>query len=149
MQDVSPQFDSPPPPAALTYVLSTVSYIGVVISIVCLLLTILTYLISKKLRHSKNTPLLMNLCFGLLGIYITFIFSERFTKDARVCSFFGAVIHYFMMVTFLLMAAESLHLYLHLVIVIGIPSVLKYRYALKAAIISWSKAKYELAIISY
>ena len=138
LQDVSPQFDISPPPAVV-YTLTSLSYIGVSVSTVCIFITVLTYLSSKKLRHAKNTPLLINFCFSLLGIYTTFMISSRVTKYVIICSIAGAGVHYFMLVTFFLMAAEALDLYVYLVIVIGIPSFFKNRYALKAALLSWSE----------
>ena len=137
-QDVSPLVGNEVP-EAVRHSLSAVSYIGIVISTICIFMTILTYLISKKLRNSKNAPLLICLCTSLLGIYAMFFVSILSPSQPRFCSVIGAGLHYFMLVTFFTMAAEAFDLFLHLVIVIGIPSVLKDKYPLKAAIIAWGK----------
>ncbi len=137
MQDVKPVGSGQS--ATILHTLSSISYIGVIVSILSLIVIILTYLIPKELRNSKNAPLLINLCFSLLGIYVMFIISSLVVSETPVCATSGAVLHYFMLVTFLLMAAEAFDLFLHLVIVIGIPSFLNERYALKAAILSWGK----------
>ncbi len=81
----------------------------------------------------------MNLCFGLLGIYILFIICLQATRNEYVCAVAGGLLHYFLLASFFLMAAESINLFVKLVIVLGIPPIIKNRYVLKAALISWSK----------
>ena len=57
-----------------------------------------------------------------------------------MCAVAGGLLHYFMLVSFLLMAAEAINLFLKLVIVLGVPPILKERYVLKAALIAWSES---------
>lgn len=68
-----------------------------------------------------------------------FIVSLHGTKPEQFCAVAGGLLHYFMLVTFFLMAAEAINLYLKLVIVLGIPEFLKNKYVLKVSIIAWSK----------
>ena len=56
-----------------------------------------------------------------------------------MCAVAGGLLHYFLLVTFLLMAAEAISLYTKLVIVMGIPDIIRSRYVLKATLISWSE----------
>ena len=116
--------------------LNAISYIGVIISIISLLVTVVTYLASRKLRASDHGRLLMNLCFALLGVYFFFIFALHGTAVPGLCATFSALLHYFLLVTFMAMAAEALNLYIKLVIVLGKGIQ---NYVWKAVIISWSK----------
>ena len=95
-------------------------------------------LIHRELRTSEHGQLLVNLCFALMGLYITFIFAIHSRTVTGLCAVSAAVLQYFFLVTFLLMAAEAINLYMKLVIVLGanIP-----HFVLKATIISWCKYK--------
>ena len=93
----------------------------------------------RKLRTSEAGQLLLNLCFGLLGVYIMFIVSSVATSPLELCAVAGGLLHYFMLATFFLMGAEAINLYLKLVVVLGIPELFKQRYVLKAALVAWSK----------
>ena len=100
----------------------------------------------RTLRTSQAGQLLLNLSFALLGIYVMFIISLHATKPEPLCAVAGGFLHYFMLVTFLSMAAEAVNLYLKLVIVLGIPEFLKNRYVLKVALIAWSKLLHTASI---
>ena len=90
----------------------------------------------RKLRTSDHGQLLRNLCFALMGLYITFIFAVHSRDVPGLCAVTGAVLQYFFLVTFMVMAAEVINLYMKLVIVLG----QKIRhFVLKATIVSWSK----------
>ena len=80
--------------------------------------------------------LLLNLCFALMGLYITFIIAVHSKGIPGLCAVVGAVLQYFFLVTFMVMAAEAIHLYIKLVIVLG--SKIQH-YILKATILSWGK----------
>jgi hypothetical protein len=81
-----------------------------------------------------------------MGFYIMFIISVHGTKSKEFCAVTGGWLHYFLLVTFFLMAAEAINLYLKLVIVLGIPEFLSNRYVLKAALIAWSKLYHDSLI---
>ncbi|XP_019853770.1 PREDICTED: adhesion G protein-coupled receptor L3-like [Amphimedon queenslandica] len=104
------------------------------VSIVCLIITIASYLLSKKLRSSDHGQLLLNLCFALLGLYLSFIVALH-SKDTNIfCAFSGAVLQYFFLVTFIVTAAEAIDLYINLVIVLGHKID---HFVLKATLVSW------------
>ena len=90
----------------------------------------------RKLRASDHGRLLMNLCFALLGMYLSFIFSLHGTPVPGLCAVFSALLHYFLLVTFMAMGAEALNLYIKLVIVLGKGIE---NYVWKAVIVSWSE----------
>ncbi|XP_019862297.1 PREDICTED: uncharacterized protein LOC109590854 [Amphimedon queenslandica] len=118
----------------LTLFLDSISYVGIMVSIVCLIITIISYLLSKKLRSSDHGQLLLNLCFALLGLYLSFIVALHSKNINIFCAFSGAVLQYFFLVTFIVMAAEAIHLYIKLVIVLGRKIE---NYVLKATVVSW------------
>ena len=78
----------------------------------------------------------MNLCFALLGVYFFFIFALHGTAVPSLCAVFSAFLHYFLLVTFMAMAAEALNLYIKLVIVLGKGIQ---NYVWKAVMVSWSE----------
>ena len=90
----------------------------------------------RNLRTSDHGQLLLNLCFALIGLYITFIIAVQSKEVPDFCAVVGAVLQYFFLVTFMIMAAEAIHLYMNLVIVLG--SKIRH-FVLKATILSWSK----------
>ena len=90
----------------------------------------------SKLRTSDHGQLLLNLCFALLGLYITFIFAVHSRGVPGLCAITRAVLQYFFLVTFMIMAAEAINLYMNLVIVLGRKID---HFVLKATILSWSE----------
>ena len=90
----------------------------------------------RKLRTSENGQLLINLCLALIGLYVTFIFAIHSTPVIGLCAFVAAALQYFFLVSFMIMAAEAISLYMKLVVVLGrnIP-----HFVMKATLISWGK----------
>ena len=71
-----------------------------------------------------------------MGLYIAFILAVHSRTIPVLCAATAAVLQYFFLVTFMIMAAEAINLYMNLVIVLG----RKIRhFVLKATISSWSK----------
>ena len=90
----------------------------------------------RKLRHSDHGQLLLNLCLALLGLYVAFIFSVHSSGVVVLCTIVSVVLHYFMLVVFMVMAAEAVNLYMKLVVVLGHTIS---HYVFKATIICWGK----------
>ena len=90
----------------------------------------------RKLRSSENGQLLINLCLASIGLSITFIFAIHSTLVIGLCAFVAAVLQYFFLVSFMIMASKAISLYMKLVVVLGrnIP-----HFVLKATIVSWGK----------
>ena len=72
--------------------------------------------------HSK---LLINLCFALVGLYVTFIISTVSTGVPVLCGVVSALMHYFFLTVFFWMAAEAIHLHRKLVSVFK-PDIMSY-----------------------
>ena len=154
MQDTSPQFGNR---TGLNrpedFFLNALSYIGVILSMGGLLLTIVSYIgtrsvntqsknyttvhnMYRKLRLSNHGQLLLNLCFALLGLYISFIFSIHSSDVPPLCAIVSIMLHYFMLVVFMVMAAEAVNGYMKLVVVLGHNIS---HYVIKATVICWGK----------
>ena len=69
-----------------------------------------------------------------------FIVCLMAVKQEVVCAIAGGLLHYFLLVTFFLMAAEAVSLYAKLVVVLGVPDIIDNRYVLKVSLISWGKS---------
>ena len=91
----------------------------------------------RKLRTKDQGQLLLLLCFALLGLYVTFILAgiPPIIQVDGLCVAFSSLIQYFMLVTFMSMLAESVNLYMKLVVVLGRISY----YVIKAYIVVWRK----------
>ena len=90
----------------------------------------------RKLRSSEAGQLLIQLCVGFLGIYVMFIVAFYSTPVTTLCVISGALVQYFILATFLIMAGESINLYMKLVVVLGAKIE---SYVLKVAIVAWGK----------
>lgn len=133
------------------------SYIGVILSIVFIILTIVSYAANKlvmyacvclclkpklifpthrKLRSSDHGRLLLNLCAALLGLYIMFIFAVHSSNVRPLCAIVSIMLQYFMLVVFMVMGAEAINLYVKLVVVLGYVIT---HFVLKATIICWGE----------
>ena len=102
----------------------------------------------RKLRSSDHGQLLLNLCFALLGLYLSFIVALHSKDTNGFCSFSGAILQYFFLVTIIVMAAEAINLYIKLVIVLGHKID---HFVLKATVVSWSKSllQYTTSILCF
>ena len=126
------------------------TYSGIIVSLNCLIITIISYIASKyaissytfhyvvyrTLRTSDHGQLLLNLCFAFLGLYIAFILAKHGTIVPVFCAVIAASLQYFFLVTFMVMAAMAINLYMSLVIVLG--KRIRH-FVLKATMSSWSK----------
>ena len=71
----------------------------------------------RNLRSTLYIKLLMNFCFALVGLYVTFIISTVSTGVTVLCGLVSALMHYFFLAVFFWMAAEAFHLHRKLVTV--------------------------------
>ena len=90
----------------------------------------------RKLHSSDHGQLLLNLCFALLGLYMTFIMAIHSPPVPGLCAAVGALQQYFFLVTFMLMAAEAISLYTKLVVVLG---SITDNFVQKSLIVSWGE----------
>ena len=79
----------------------------------------------RNLRKELHYKLLLNLCFALVGLYVTFIISTVSTGVPVLCGVVSALMHYFFLAVFFWMAADAIHLHRKLVTVFK-PDIKRY-----------------------
>ncbi|XP_071959388.1 uncharacterized protein [Antedon mediterranea] len=91
-------------------VLSMITLIGVSISIICLVLTLLSYIV-LKLLHQKNIAIHANLALSLLFAHLIYITGIDATGNKTVCKIIAILLHYFFLASFAWMMIEGAYLY--------------------------------------
>ncbi|XP_043938264.1 adhesion G protein-coupled receptor E3-like [Protopterus annectens] len=91
--------------------LNIISYIGLTLSVICLILSILTFLLCQSIRNA-NTTMLINLCICLLIANIVFLFGISQTNTQILCKVTAAFLHYFLLACFCWMCIGALQLQL-------------------------------------
>ncbi|XP_061454867.1 adhesion G-protein coupled receptor G4 isoform X2 [Rhineura floridana] len=117
-------------------ILTLVSYVGCGLSSIFLGLALVVYLSIDKLRGDYPSKILVNHCFALLMLNLTFLLNSwlaTFHMHA-LCVTVAVVLHYFLLVTFTWMGLEAIHMYYALIKVFNtyVP-----RYMLKFFIAGW------------
>ncbi|CAI9743664.1 adhesion G-protein coupled receptor G6-like [Octopus vulgaris] len=102
--------------------LSILSNIGSGISFVCLILTVIIHVYFKTLWKVMASKILVNLCISLAATYLIFLagFKAYSTEITAVCKAAAALLHYFLLTSFIWMAVEALHIFLGVVVVFNI-----------------------------
>ncbi|XP_067675291.1 adhesion G-protein coupled receptor G6-like isoform X2 [Haliotis asinina] len=116
--------------------LSFISYIGCGVSLLCLLLTLLTYIMFRKLRRDNPSKILINLCVALAVANLIFLVGmQDYTfKNAIACKAVAVMLHYFMLSALTWMAIEAFYMYLALVVVF---KTYYTNFMLKCCVIGW------------
>ena len=104
---------------------------------------------SRKLHAELSQKFLIHMCLSLIGLYTSFLLSQLWgqfynevSSNARgpVCITFSALVHYFLLVYFCITVAQSILLYVKLVMVFGARTrAIEEFYHVNAGVISWSK----------
>lgn len=89
--------------------LVVISYVGIGISIVCLLLVLITYSLFKELRTLPGVNL-MNLCFSLLVAHSMFM-AVGATRILLLCRSIAVLLHYFYLSSFVWMSIIAFDTY--------------------------------------
>ncbi|XP_071850602.1 adhesion G-protein coupled receptor G2-like [Apostichopus japonicus] len=95
------------PEIALYYI----TFIGSIISGVCLIFCIVAFLSIKSLRSKHPTQIHINLCLSLLGFYVAFLASPLAVGKKQQCAAVSAIIQFFCLATLAWMSAEALNMY--------------------------------------
>ena len=75
------------------------------------------FLLRRKLRQRDSSKLHVQLSIALICLLVVFATGVNRTEVTQVCITVGVVLHYFLLVTWMWMGAESLLLFLKLVVV--------------------------------
>ncbi|XP_055958759.1 adhesion G-protein coupled receptor G6 isoform X2 [Patella vulgata] len=116
--------------------LSIITYIGLSLSIIGLGLTVLMFLIFKKLRERRPQHIMFNLALAMLFSWIVFLAGTKQTGDHVGCIVVAVLLHYFILASFMWMLVEGILLYFMFVRVLG---TYVSNFVLKAAILAWGK----------
>ncbi|XP_078620444.1 adhesion G-protein coupled receptor G7-like isoform X1 [Branchiostoma floridae x Branchiostoma japonicum] len=104
--------------------LQVITIVGCAISIVGLVLTLLSFIITRKYNrrttgvHARiQRMVLINLCVTLLAILIIFLAGINQTGSPIGCTVVTALLHYFLLAALIWMAMEAINIYLAAVMV--------------------------------
>uniref|UniRef100_A0A8C8VLL0 Adhesion G protein-coupled receptor E5 n=1 Tax=Pelusios castaneus TaxID=367368 RepID=A0A8C8VLL0_9SAUR len=106
--------------------LDVITKVGLVLSLVCLLLSILTFLFCHAIKGPRTT-IHLHLCLTLFAAYVLFLSGADRTSNQVACSVVAGLLHYFFLAAFCWMCLEGAELYLMVVRVFA-PHSLKRRY---------------------
>ncbi|KAI8494036.1 hypothetical protein Bbelb_283830 [Branchiostoma belcheri] len=98
--------------------LEVITIVGCVVSIVCLMLTLLSFIITRRDKrrtrtgHAKNQRhAFINLCVALLAVLVIFLTGINRTASPIGCKVVAALLHYFLLAALMWMAVEAINLY--------------------------------------
>ncbi|CAM5117744.1 unnamed protein product [Natator depressus] len=91
--------------------LTIVSYVGLALSLVCLFLAILTFLVCRSIRN-VSTSLHLQLCLCLFLADLLFLTAVTRTGSQVACAVIAGFLHYLFLACFTWMFLEGLHLFL-------------------------------------
>ncbi|XP_076383427.1 latrophilin Cirl isoform X4 [Megalopta genalis] len=94
--------------------LQIITYIGCIISVVCLVLAILTFQLFRGLK-SDRTTIHKNLCVCLLIAEILFVCGIGQTNQRIICGIVAGLLHFFFLCAFAWMFLEGFQLYVMLI----------------------------------
>ncbi|XP_022098829.1 adhesion G-protein coupled receptor G6-like isoform X2 [Acanthaster planci] len=114
--------------------LSVISKLGCAVSVVALIITLVTYLYSKKLRSKQPQQIQISLCFALLALYLVFLVGIEAISPRAGCIVVAVLIHYSTLASIAWMAVEATNMYLLFVRVLNARVS---RFVLKASIAAW------------
>ncbi|XP_050519507.1 latrophilin Cirl isoform X1 [Diabrotica virgifera virgifera] len=101
-------------PMAHEIALQVITYVGCIISIICLVLAIITFQLFRGLK-SDRTTIHCNLCICLLIAEVIFLFGISQTENRIVCGVIAGFLQYFFLCAFFWMFFEGFQLYVMLI----------------------------------
>ncbi|XP_006874388.1 PREDICTED: EGF-like module-containing mucin-like hormone receptor-like 2 [Chrysochloris asiatica] len=92
-------------------VLSVITYVGLGLSLLCLLLATLTFILCKAIQNT-STSIHLQLSLCLLLAHFLFLIGIDQTKTKVLCAIITGALHYLYLAAFTWMLLEGLHLFL-------------------------------------
>ncbi|XP_078656904.1 latrophilin-like protein 1 isoform X2 [Branchiostoma floridae x Branchiostoma belcheri] len=96
------------------FALSVITWVGCIISIVCLVFAICIFLGSRRIR-CQRTVIHANLCICLLLAEALFLAGVDRTEDKVACEVIAIILHYLFLASFTWMCLEGVQLYILLI----------------------------------
>ncbi|XP_056131618.1 adhesion G protein-coupled receptor L4 [Lampris incognitus] len=97
-------------------VLTSITLLGMIISLICLSLCIFTFWFFSEIQSTRTT-IHKNLCCSLFMAEFIFLVGINMNTHKLFCSVIAGLLHYFFLAAFAWMCIEGIHLYL---IVVGV-----------------------------
>lgn len=94
--------------------LDVITWVGILLSLVCLLICIFTFCFFRGLQSDRNT-VHKNLCISLFVAELLFLIGINRTDQPIACAVFAALLHFFFLAAFTWMFLEGVQLYIMLV----------------------------------
>ncbi|KAK7491914.1 hypothetical protein BaRGS_00016933, partial [Batillaria attramentaria] len=116
------------------FALTIITIIGLCLSIAGLSITIISFLLIKKLRQGRPQQTLFNLALAMLASWIVFLAGFTRVENHVGCVAVAALLHYFILASFMWMLMEGILQYLLFVKVFGTEFD---NYMLKTGIPAW------------
>uniref|UniRef100_A0A8C3TDX1 Uncharacterized protein n=1 Tax=Chelydra serpentina TaxID=8475 RepID=A0A8C3TDX1_CHESE len=91
--------------------LTIITYVGLTLSLLCLFLAILTFLLCRSIRN-VSTSLHLQLCLCLFLANLLFLTAVTRTRSRVGCAVIAGLLHYLFLACFSWMFLEGLHLFL-------------------------------------
>uniref|UniRef100_A0A2I3SCM3 Adhesion G protein-coupled receptor E1 n=1 Tax=Pan troglodytes TaxID=9598 RepID=A0A2I3SCM3_PANTR len=95
----------------MDFSLYIISHVGIIISLVCLVLAIATFLLCRSIRN-HNTYLHLHLCVCLLSAKTLFLAGIHKTDNKTGCAIIAGFLHYLFLACFFWMLVEAVILFL-------------------------------------
>ncbi|KAM6168069.1 adhesion G protein-coupled receptor E3 [Erethizon dorsatum] len=92
-------------------VLRAITYVGLSLSLLCLLLAVLTFLLCRPIQNTSTT-LHLHLALCLFLAHFLFLTGIKRTEPQVLCSMVAGLLHYLYLAAFTWMLLEGLHLFL-------------------------------------
>ncbi|XP_063169154.1 adhesion G-protein coupled receptor G5 [Candoia aspera] len=123
--------------------LTYLSDIGCGISASACVITIFSYIFSRKIYHDSTTKIHINLLGALLLLNVSFPSSKLFVALPWLCSTIAAFLHYSLLCSLTWTAIEGFHLYM---LVIKVYNAYISRYLLKLCAVGWGSPVFIILI---
>ncbi|XP_061538904.1 adhesion G protein-coupled receptor L2 isoform X24 [Phycodurus eques] len=94
--------------------LTVITRVGIVVSLVCLSMSIFTFCFFRGLQSDRNT-IHKNLCINLFLAELIFLIGIDMTEPRIGCAIIAGILHFFFLASFSWMCLEGVQLYLMLV----------------------------------
>ncbi|XP_044057106.1 adhesion G protein-coupled receptor L2 isoform X35 [Siniperca chuatsi] len=95
-------------------ILRVITCVGIVVSLICLTISIFTFCFFRGLQSDRNT-IHKNLCINLFIAELIFLIGIDMTEPTIGCSIIAGILHFFFLASFSWMCLEGVQLYLMLV----------------------------------
>ncbi|XP_023187799.1 adhesion G-protein coupled receptor G5-like isoform X4 [Xiphophorus maculatus] len=117
-------------------ILFYITYIGCGISLFALVVTVVLFITTRKLRADDSKKIHISLAVALILLNVHFLPSQAAaaSSSTALCRYVALLLHYSLLASFTWMALEGFHLYLVLVKVFNI---YMRRYLLKLSVVGW------------